>query len=71
MPTPLLLEFPPDEYKARVKNLTDNMHEHGLDAIILTSRDHTRYFCGFQIIIWISNLSKPGALIITRGGETA
>lgn len=43
----------------------------GLDAIILTSRDHTRYFCGFQIIIWISNLSKPGALIITRGGETA
>ena len=47
------------------------MHEHGLDAIILTSIDHTRYFCGFQIIIWISNLSKPGALIITRGGETA
>ena len=27
MPTPLLLEFPPDEYKARVKKLTDNMHE--------------------------------------------
>ena len=45
MPTPLLLEFPTDEYKARVKKLTDNMHEHGLDAIILTSRDHTRYFC--------------------------
>ena len=37
MPTPLLLEFPPDEYKARVKKLTDNMHEHGLDAFILTS----------------------------------
>ena len=24
-----------------------------------------------QIIVWISNLSKPGALIITRDGETA
>ena len=55
-----------------LKHMTEKMiSDDGLDAIILTSRDHTRYFCGFQIIIWISNLSKPGALIITRGGETA
>lgn len=70
MATPLLLEFPPDEYEARVKALTENMQKHDLDAIILTSKDHTRYFCGFQIIIWVSNLSKPGALIITQDGET-
>lgn len=71
MPAPLLLEFPPDEYQARISALTTNMQAQGLDAIILTSKDHTRYFCGFQIIVWISNLSKPGALVITRDGETA
>lgn|GEM_PF-3485435 len=70
MPTPLLLEFPPGEYKARIKALTLHMHVQSLDAIILTSKDHARYFCGFQIIIWVSNLSKPGALNITSEGET-
>ena len=69
MPTPLLLEFPPDEYKARIKALTLHIHVQSLDAIILTSKDHARYFCGFQIIIWVSNPSKPGALIITPEGE--
>ena len=70
MADPLLLEFPAEEYESRIRNLTRTMEEQNLDAVILTSRDQTRYFCGFQIIVWISNLSKPGALVITRAGKT-
>lgn len=66
----LLLEFPVAEYEKRVKKLVGLMNKENIDAIIFNSKDNNQYFSGFQSIVWASNVSTPGALIITKNGDT-
>ena len=40
----------------------------GLDGILLTSKENTRYFCGLQSIIWSSKVSTPGILMLNADG---
>lgn len=68
MRSPMMLEFPVDEYEARLGKFVVQMEKYNLDAVILTTKENTRYFSGFQMIVWDSKISKPGALVITRDG---
>jgi Xaa-Pro aminopeptidase len=65
----LLLEFPVAEYERRINKLLASMDRDNIDAIIFNSKDNNNYFTGFQSIVWSSNVSTPGALIITRNGD--
>jgi len=66
-----MCEFPVEEFHARIAALLSKMREAGLDGIMLSSRENTRYFCGLQSIIWSSKVSTPGILIINADGKTA
>lgn len=64
-------EFSVEEYQARIDSLTQKIRESGLDAIMLSSKENTRYFCGLQSIIWSSKVSTPGILLVNADGEIA
>ncbi|WP_047983518.1 M24 family metallopeptidase [Ornithinibacillus californiensis] len=64
-----LLEFPLTEYKQRIDNLIRRMKEEQIDAVILTNKENTRYFTGYQLIVWGSGISKPACLIVTSNGD--
>jgi Xaa-Pro aminopeptidase len=64
-----MLEFPLSEYEQRLAGLRKRMAAEGIDAVILTSEENTRYFCGFRMITWDSKISKPGTLVVTMEGE--
>jgi Xaa-Pro aminopeptidase len=65
----ILLEFPVAEYERRINKLVSLMNKENIDAVILNSKDNNNYFTGFQSIVWSSNVSTPGALVITRNGD--
>jgi Xaa-Pro aminopeptidase len=65
----MMLEFPVSEYESRLDRLINEMDKNQLDAIVLTSDENTYYFSGFQSIVWISKVSTPGVLVITKDGE--
>lgn len=69
MREPFMLEFPLEEYQARLNKLVQKMEEYDMDAVILTTKEDTRYFTGFQIIVWESKISKPATAVITRDGQ--
>ncbi|ANX11654.1 Xaa-Pro peptidase family protein [Fictibacillus sp. WQ 8-8] len=69
MREPFMLEFPASEYKKRLKLLMEKMEENAMDAVILTTKENTRYFTGYQLIVWGSGISKPACAIITKDGE--
>lgn len=48
MQTSMMLEFPVDEYEARIAKLIAGMQKYGFDAVLLSSKENTRYFSGLQ-----------------------
>lgn len=64
-------EFSVEEYQGRIHALIGKMRRDGLDAIMLSSKENTRYFCGLQSIIWSSKVSTPGLLLVNADGEMA
>lgn len=65
----LMLEFPLSEYKTRLNKLLHEMQKEEMDAVILTNKENTRYFTGYQLIVWGSGISKPACLIVTKDGD--
>lgn len=66
-----MCEFPVEEFTARITALVVKMKEAGLDGMMLSNRENTRYFCGLQSIIWSSKVSTPGILLVNADGKTA
>lgn len=64
-----MLEFPISEYENRIRKLAEKMKNVEMDAIILTTEENTRYFSGFQSIVWDSKVSTPAIVIITKEGD--
>lgn len=69
MREPEMLDFPLDEYKARLEGLTRRMKQQGMDAVFLTAAENLRYFTGLQSVVWSSPVSTPGVLLITADGN--
>ncbi len=65
------LDFPLNEYKARLDKLLTLMEKNGFDALFLTAAENLRYFTGLQSVVWSSGYSTPGVLIITCDGKIA
>ena len=58
----LLSLFPAAEYERRLERIVAQMHERGIDALILTSDENTYYFSGLRSIVWCSKVSTPGVM---------
>lgn len=65
----LILEFPLEEYERRRVRLLAKMKEYKMDAILLTIASNVRYFSGLRSIVWTSNSSMPGVLVISADGR--
>ena len=65
----MMMEFPLEEYQARLDKLIAGMQRYGMDAILLSSKENTRYFSGLQSIVWDSKIAVPGFLIVTADGR--
>ena len=46
------LDFPLQEYQARLESLRIEMENTRLDALILTTRDNVEFLCGFSTPSW-------------------
>ena len=68
MREPEMLDFPLEEYKARLDGLTRRMKQQGMDPVFLTAAENLRYFTGLQSVVWSSPVSTPGVLLITADG---
>lgn len=64
-----MLEFPLSEYESRIAGLVANMREAGMDGVMVTGMENTRYYTGLQSVIWPSKLSTPGLVIVNAAGE--
>lgn len=64
----MLLECPVSEYESRLARLTAAMRAEGMDAVLLTMPSNVRYFSGLRSIVWVSNVSMPGVLLINADG---
>jgi Xaa-Pro dipeptidase len=62
------LEFDIAEYESRLAQAQEAMQKHRLDAVLITSEDHFRYFTGFHSPTW-SNLTRPRYAVIPRAGN--
>lgn len=65
----MLLEGPLSEYEQRIARLTAEMKKVGMDGILLSAPDNMRYFCGHRSIVWDSNVSMPGTLVLSADGN--
>lgn len=65
----MLLEYPIEEYEARRGKLLKAMDREGLEAVVLTSKENTRYFCGLLSVSWKSKSASPGALLALKDGS--
>lgn len=61
------LEFEVSEYERRLSAIQKAMHTDRLDAILITSEDHFRYFTGWHSPTW-SNLTRPRYAVLPRVG---
>jgi Xaa-Pro dipeptidase len=61
------LEFELSEYERRLAAAQTLMEQRGLDAIVITSEDHFRYFTGFHSPTWV-NLTRPRYAVLPRKG---
>jgi len=65
------MDFPIEEYEKRITDLIRKMEKKNLDAVMLTTAENTRYFCGLQSIVWSSKVSTPGLLVVTKDKKLA
>lgn len=56
------------EFGSRTAAVQEKMHEHNLDALLLTTEPHVRYFSGFFTQFWQSP-TRPWFLIIPLQGK--
>lgn len=61
-------EFEVSEYERRLAAAQKSMEQRQLDAIVITSEDHFRYFTGFHSPTWV-NLTRPRYAVLPRKGE--
>ena len=61
-------EFEIAEYEHRLAAAQSSMAERKLDAIVITSEDHFRYFTGFHSPTWV-NLTRPPYAVLPREGQ--
>jgi Xaa-Pro aminopeptidase len=61
-------DFDVSEYRRRLSAVQKSMEERRLDAIVITSEDHFRYFTGFHSPTWV-NLTRPRYAVLPRKGE--
>jgi Xaa-Pro dipeptidase len=61
-------EFELVEYERRLVAAQKSMEQRKLDAIVITSEDHFRYFTGFHSPTWV-NLTRPRYAVLPRKGE--
>jgi len=61
-------EFEVSEYERRLAAAQKSMEQRRLDAIVITSEDHFRYFTGFHSPTWV-NLTRPRYAVLPREGE--
>ncbi|WP_161808140.1 Xaa-Pro peptidase family protein [Mesorhizobium sp. 1M-11] len=61
-------EFEVGEYEARLAAAQKLMHRERLDAILITSEDHFRYFTGFHSPTWV-NLTRPRYAVLPSRGD--
>ncbi|MCI8441009.1 MAG: aminopeptidase P family protein [Provencibacterium sp.] len=71
MRQPSMLDFPLEEYRARLDRLLAGMQRDGLDAVLITGAENMRYFTGLQSVVWSSGVSTPGVCIITGDRRVA
>ena len=66
----MMMEFSLEEYQSRMDKLVAGMQRRGMDAILLSSKEGTRYFAGLQSIVWDSKIAVPGLLVVTADGRS-
>ena len=66
----MMMEFSLEEYQSRMEKLVAGMQSRGMDAILLSSKEGTRYFAGLQSIVWDSKIAVPGLLVVTADGKS-
>ena len=64
-----MLEFPLSEYEQRISGLVARMNAAGIDGVMITSKESTRYYTGLQSVIWPSKLSTPGIVLVSASGD--
>ena len=60
--------FPREEFEARAERARALMTEAGLDAIMVTSEQHVRWFTGFDSQFWASP-TRPWFVVVPREGS--
>lgn len=60
--------FTPQEFEARVARAQRIMHEHRLDAVLVTSPPNVRYFTGFDSQFWESP-TRPWFVVVPSSGK--
>ena len=60
--------FPRPEYEARAERARALMTAHELDALLVTSEQHVRWFTGFDSQFWASP-TRPWFVIVPREGD--
>lgn len=60
--------FDREEFEARAEHASRLMRAAGLDALLVTSEQHVRYFTGFDSQFWASP-TRPWFVIVPRGGS--
>lgn len=60
--------FPTEEYKERVRKARIEMEKHGIDALLLTSKENVVYFSGIRTIGWGSK-HRPMGIVVPRAND--
>jgi Xaa-Pro aminopeptidase len=68
-PQPEYPDVPYAEYRARISRAQELMSKHGVDCLLLWSRQNVRYFFGYQSTHWNITSIQPGVGIIPVEGE--
>ena len=62
-----MLEFPLDEYEARINKLFGKLEEAGCSAAIMANEENLRYFCDYRTSAWNSEFLYPAMLAAVPG----
>lgn len=68
-PKPNFPDVPFDEFRARIARAQKLMAQHGVDCLLLWSRQNIRYFFGYQTTHWNMVSIQPGVGVIPITGE--
>jgi len=63
-PDPKFPDVPRDEWRLRINRAQNQMREHGIDLLMLWSRQNCRYFAGFRSVDWHVPNNQPMVTLI-------